>query len=392
MPVASREWNFKAVIWVLSLLSVLFAAVAQHPFITYPLSLRLWKALKARPLVLESLEAWPALSILCCCYNEAGVIEEKIRNGLAAAANYPGRVQFLYFSDGSVDETPMLLRSHAENITAVISDTRAGKSVGIRELSARAEGDILVFTDANTFIAPDALVELAKIFADPGLGGAAGRLEYTNPGASETATVNSAYWSFEEGIKTLESETGSTMGADGAFFAVRRALHRPSPPDIIDDMHTSLNVILEGWRFVSAPSVLTFEKTPTSSSDEFERKIRIACRAFNCYRLLAPRIHRSGPEIVYKFYSHKVARWFGLFLVLLAALFGSAALGLVGRLDVVIAGALTAGAVGVLGALGIRPFTRLLEVFSSLLAVSLGIVESLRGKRYQVWKIARSGR
>ena len=379
-------------IWTLFALALFFAGIAQHPYVTYPLSLALWKRLSPTPVQSQDQTGWPALSILCCCYNEEGVIDDKIRNSFAAAAKYPGRTEFLYYSDGSSDQTAAILAGFGDAILSVIGTERFGKSVGIRELSQRARGDIFVFTDANTFIAADALVELAKVFRDPKVGGAAGRLEYTNPTASNISQVNSAYWRIEEHIKTLESETGSTMGADGAFFAIRRQLHRPCPPDIIDDMHTSLNIILEDWRFVSVSSVKTFEKTPTSSLDEFRRKIRIACRAFNCYRLLAPRIHQAGPEIVYKFYSHKVFRWLGLSLTLVAAAFMTIALSLSGLLYIAALGGLVLVACVLLGLVGVHPFSRLNEVILSLTAVTLGVVESLRGKRYQTWKIAASGR
>lgn len=379
-------------ILLLFFLAAVCVLVAQHPFVTYPLSLVLWNKVQPAPLAPAAPDSWPTLSVLCCCYNEEGVIAEKIENGFEAAARYPGKVEFLYFSDGSSDRTAEIFLSYGDRIKPVIAAERAGKSVGIRELSGRASGEILVFTDANTFIAADALVELAKVFQDERVGGASGRLLYTNPDASDTANVNSIYWKLEETIKTLESVTGSTMGADGAFFAIRKQLHRPCPPDIIDDMHTSLNVVLEKWRFISAPSVRTFEKTPTSSMDEFQRKIRIACRAFNCYRLLSPRINGAGAEIVYKFYSHKVARWLSLCFVVLGGAFGLAALLLSGKplIAGVIVGVLLLGAL--LGVAGVRPFSRLNEIVLSLVAVTLGVVESLRGKRYQTWKIARSGR
>jgi len=379
-------------ILLLFFLAAVCVLVAQHPFVTYPLSLVLWNRVQPVPLIPVAADTWPTLSVLCCCYNEEGVIADKIENGFEAASRYPGKVEFLYFSDGSNDRTAEIFLSYGERIKPVIAAERAGKSVGIRELSSRASGDILVFTDANTFIAADSLVELAKVFQDDKVGGASGRLLYTNPDASDTANVNSVYWKLEETIKTLESVTGSTMGADGAFFAIRKQLHRPCPPDIIDDMHTSLNVVLEKWRFISAPSVRTFEKTPTSSMDEFQRKIRIACRAFNCYRLLSPRINAAGGEIVYKFYSHKVARWLSLCFIVLGGAFGIAALVLSGRplVAAAVVGVLLVCAL--LGAMGIRPFSRLNEIVLSLVAVSLGVVESLRGKRYQTWKIARSGR
>jgi hypothetical protein len=48
--------------------------------------------------------------------------------------------------------------------------------------------------------------------------------------ADESADfVSSAFWSFNEWSKGLETETGSVIGADGSLFAIWRCLHRPAP-------------------------------------------------------------------------------------------------------------------------------------------------------------------
>ncbi len=293
--------------------SIALLVVAQHPFVTYPLSLLVWRAVARRPILLpHELAACPSLSVLCCCHNEAGVMDGKVRNMRAAAERYPGTIEFLFYLDDCSDNTKEVIRSADPGAVIVTSNGRTGKSIGMRELVSRAKGDVLVFTDANTFLDQNAFVETARGLSDPDIGGIGGTLEYTNSGESEIARVSGLYWKLEEMNKRLESDTGTTLGADGAYFAIRRDLYVPTPPDIIDDMHTSMNVVLVGSRFISLEAVRTFEKTPTRSADEFPRKIRIVCRAFNCYRLIAPKLHAAGPEVVYKYYSHKVIRWFFL--------------------------------------------------------------------------------
>src|SRR3546814_10328028 len=80
-----------------------------------------------------------------------------------------------------------------------------------------AEGDIVVFTDANVMVDPAALAALRRSFADPTVGCVCGQLVYTNPEEGATAAVGSFYWRLEERIKALESRSGSTMGADGSI-------------------------------------------------------------------------------------------------------------------------------------------------------------------------------
>jgi cellulose synthase/poly-beta-1,6-N-acetylglucosamine synthase-like glycosyltransferase len=367
--------------------------LAQHPFVTYPLSLFAWRALARKPVALPlELPNRPSLSVLCCCHNEAAVMDRKVRNMREAAARYSGTIEFLFYLDDCTDNTGEAIAAADPGARIVKSKGRTGKSVGMKELVSLSTGEILVFTDANTFLDQNVFIETARGLSDPAIGGVAGTLEYTNSGESEIARVSGLYWQLEEWIKRLESDTGTTLGADGAYFAIRRALYVPTPPDIIDDMHTSMNVVLVGSRFISLESVRTFEKTPTKSRDEFRRKVRIVCRAFNCYRLIASRLHRSGAEVVYKFYSHKVIRWFCLPLALAGCLCLIAALiaeghGLLAAMLVAITVLILLAGMG-----GVRPFAALYEIALSLLAAMLGVYQSLRGERYQTWTIASSGR
>ena len=59
------------------------------------------------------------------------------------------------------------------------------------------------------------------------------------------------YWRYEKQLRRLESRIGSTLGATGAIYAVRRSLWRPLPADtILDDVLTPMRVVLAGYRVV----------------------------------------------------------------------------------------------------------------------------------------------
>lgn len=372
---------------------VVFLAIAQHPFVTYPLSLAAWARFR-RPHTVRSDHPTASLSvsILCCCHNEEKVIAEKAENLIQTSDKFSGESEILFYLDDCTDGTEDILRGYGDKIKAIKGVERAGKSVGMKHLVAMSSGDILVFTDANTFVSPDGLLRTIEAFGDDHIGGVSGWLRYTNPRDSITSQVNSGYWSWEERLKQLESRTGSIVGADGAWFAIRRELYTPTPPDIIDDLHTSMCVVLSGSRFVSLPAVETFEKTSTKSGEEFRRKVRISCRAFNAYRLMAPRIHSAGGEVAYKFYSHRVLRWLSLPFAAIGMALLSGGLIQSGYWEVVAVGGFSAAIGLTLGAAGVRPFSAVLELLSAMTAVSLGIWESLRGKRYQIWSAATSGR
>jgi cellulose synthase/poly-beta-1,6-N-acetylglucosamine synthase-like glycosyltransferase len=375
---------------MLLLTGALLTGLALHPFTTYPLSLRLLRRPAPAPTPLPAAE--PASVTVCmCAYNEAAVIEAKARNLLALQDATPGDVQLLVYVDGQTDATAALLAPFADRITVIAAPERHGKSHGMRHLASLARGELLVFTDANVMIDPQALNALRRHFADPRVGCVCGHLLYGNQVVSDTSTVNSAYWSLEERIKQAESEHGVVIGADGSLFAVRRALNPPVPDDIIDDFFVSLSILCDGHRVIRAPDVLAHEESVVDRGEEFRRKVRISCQAFNVHRLLWPRLRKLPALPLYCYLSHKLLRWLVAPLLLLAALcFLGAALQALPAW-IVLGGtglALAGGAAAV--ALRIGPAQKLWEVWLAFCATALGVLRSLKGDRFQTWAPAQS--
>ena len=283
--------------------------------ISYPLSLLAIRHWRRVPLPAAPADAArPRFAICFCAYNEERVIEAKVRNLMALRERVPD-LEILAYVDAATDRTAELLRAHASAIKLHVSPARRGKTHGMNLLVAQAEAPICVFTDANVMVDPDALDKLARYFSDPSIGCVCGHLVYVNPGESVTAATGSLYWRLEERIKQWETDTGSAMGADGSLFAVRRSLHRPVPEHIIDDMYLSLSILCDGYRVVRAPDVKASEESVVSGAEEFRRKIRIACQAFNVHRLLWPRLRRLAPLKIYKYVSHKWLRWLSIYFL-----------------------------------------------------------------------------
>lgn len=369
--------------------------LAQHPFVTYPLSLhglRLLRRPPAAPAVAPAPAAAPSFAICMCAYNEEAVIAAKIANLLALREQEPG-LEILVHVDAATDRTAEILSAYADRITLQVSAERRGKTAGMNSLVARTTASIIVFTDANVMLDAGALAALRRHFADPGVGCVCGNLIYVNGDDSVTAATGSLYWRFEEAIKRLEGETGSVMGADGSLFAIRHHLHHAPPEHIIDDMYVSFRILCDGYRIVQATDVKAYEKSATSPGEEFRRKQRIACQAFNVHRLLWPRLRRLDGLSLYQYLSHKLLRWLCIYLLVLA--FASLELGLV-LAGQGLAAAVLAGLLGLVLAIGYRfplkPFAQIFDILAVLTAVGLGVWRSLRGERFQTWTPAPSVR
>ena len=370
-------------------IALVCALIALHPFVTYPISLWMLRKFRGEHPGRAAHPRPVTFAICMCAYNEERVIEAKVRNLLALREREPG-LQIHIYVDAATDRTSEILSRYADTIDLHISGERHGKTYGMNLLSARATADILVFTDANVMLDLACLQDLRRHFADPEIGCVCGNLTYTNSDASVTAASGSLYWRFEEALKRLESATGSMMGADGSVFAIRRELRHAPPDHIIDDMYVSLMAIVAGYRLIQARDVRAYEESVTKAGEEFQRKVRIACQAFNVHRLIWPKLRRLDLLTRYKYVSHKFLRWLCIYF------FGVAALALLGALIAwgqwVLAAALLVAAtvVFVLGARGVKPFAQFVDLFTALAGAGVGVWRSLRGERFQTWTPAAS--
>jgi len=372
---------------------LLFAAV--HPFVTYPLSLRLLALARPRPIAREP--AAPAgvphdVAICVCFYNEESVARAKMENLLAMRRAVPNLEVYAYV-DAATDRTAEILSEYQDWLHLVVSPQRLGKTQGMNTLIGMTNAEVIVFTDANVMFDMEAMPRLLAAFADPTVGCVCGHLVYIRPDESTTAATGSLYWRLEEHIKALESATGSVMGADGSIFAIRRAVHSRPPPDLIDDMYVSLAALCNGARIVRVDDALAYEVAVSRPSEEFRRKIRIACQAFNVHRVLTPRLARISMLDQYKYVSHKLLRWLTAYL-LAAGLVCMVAGLMVGSHWTLAIASIVAIALGSALVWKVRsgPLGQLREVLGAFIATGIGVWYSLRGQRFQTWAPPNSAR
>jgi cellulose synthase/poly-beta-1,6-N-acetylglucosamine synthase-like glycosyltransferase len=380
------------VTWFYVVLGAVCLALAMHPFVTYPLSL--WMLRLSRPRARRDREQPAAadltFAICMCAYNEERVIKQKLANLMQLRAHEP-RLRILVYVDAATDRTAEILQQYADVIELHVARERRGKTHGMNLLAASAQADVLVFTDANVMLDVWCLEDLRTHFADPEIGCVCGNLTYVNAHDSVTAASGSLYWRFEEALKRLESRSGSMMGADGSIFAVRRELRRAPPDHIIDDMYVSLMVLVAGSRVIQARDVKAYEQSVTSATEEFGRKVRIGCQAFNVHRLVWPQLRRLDALTRYKYVSHKFLRWLCIYFLAGAALFFLAALLSAGWLEWAAAAVALAVTCVLLGARwSIKPFAQITDLLSALAGAGLGVWRSLRGERFQTWQPANS--
>jgi cellulose synthase/poly-beta-1,6-N-acetylglucosamine synthase-like glycosyltransferase len=267
-------------------------------------------------------EITPAVSLIIAAYNEAKAIRSRIENILAL--DYPpDRLEVLIASDGSTDETEAIVRHYSSQGVRLLALPRQGKAAALNDAVAASTGEILVFSDANSIYAPDAIRALVRPFADPQVGGVAGNQVYqkTKQESSVTGAGEKSYWNLDRRLKQAESEAGNTISATGAIYAIRRTLFRSVAVGVTDDFYTSTGVIAQGYRLVFAADAIAYEPVASSKDVEFGRKVRVITRGLRGVVLRKELLNpfRYG-FYAFQLFSHKVLRRLVVFplIVLLA--------------------------------------------------------------------------
>jgi cellulose synthase/poly-beta-1,6-N-acetylglucosamine synthase-like glycosyltransferase len=335
----------------------------------------------------------PPVTLVISAFNEEQIIAKKLLNALKL--DYPSdQLEILVVSDASSDATESIVRSFAEEgVKLIRMPERRGKTAGLNVAVRKARGEIIVFSDANIIYKRDVIRKLVRNFADPGVGCVTGNSCYLEDFLSPAHVQENTYWQYEQTIRTLESQLGSTVGGDGAIFAIREHLYAPLAPDAINDLVVPLQIVARGYRAVFEPEAVGFEPSAGYFAAEFRRKRRIVNRSWRGLRSVPEVLDPSVVGIfAWQVFSHKVLRWlilpivftvaagcFAAFPVGLAYQVG--AMGFVASLGIAVIGGLTGNHVGQLT----RLTHGLFYFYMVNLAAFLGIVMAVFGRVEVVW-------
>jgi len=295
---------FEIVFWAL----IIFSAYA---YVGYPFLLLIASIFHQKP-VKKDEQFIPTITFIVAAYNEENVVHEKIEN-LIAQHYDAQKVEIIIASDGSSDSTNAIVRKYSEKDTRVklLDLPRLGKANALNKAAEKAEGEILIFTDANAMLDPDAALFLVVNFADEEVGCVAGNQHYSRGAKTSGASLGEVlYWRYDRWIKNLETRVGNAISADGALYAIRRKLFVPiADPSATDDFSISTRVVPQGYRLVYEPKASVVEATAGSSTREFKRKARIINRGlrslFGLGKFLYP---WNGGFYSVQLISHKLLR------------------------------------------------------------------------------------
>jgi cellulose synthase/poly-beta-1,6-N-acetylglucosamine synthase-like glycosyltransferase len=269
-------------------------------------------------------EGLPIVHILVAVYNEEKVLPRKILSSVTT--NYPNHKVHIHFgSDGSNDGSNALLEAAAArypNVHYTLFPAKTGKIGIVNSMHAAIPNlqsdDILILTDANVFFEPDTIYQLVKCFADPQMGLVGGSI--INDGSKQDGIFKQEkrYIGIENKIKYWEGNVfGHIMGAFGACYAVKQQYFTPAPANFrSDDFYVSMKVLQNGGKSHVEPAAICYENASDELPVEFQRKVRINMGNYQnlgvFWKMLLPPVSK----VAFTFWSHKLLRWFGPFLLI----------------------------------------------------------------------------
>jgi cellulose synthase/poly-beta-1,6-N-acetylglucosamine synthase-like glycosyltransferase len=221
--------------------------------------------------------------------------------------------EIIVVSDGSTDDPAAALAGVPDNVR-LITLPPGGKAAALNAGVAAARHDVLVFADARQTFAQSAISYLVAPFENPRVGAVTGELlldAERGLGDDDGAVAEGVgmYWRYEKSLRRMESAVGSTLGATGAIYAMRRALWQPLPVEtLLDDVLAPMRAVLAGYTVVFEDRAKAFDRASRDASVESRRKVRTLAGNVQILwlepRLLLPFVN----PVWLQYMSHKVGR------------------------------------------------------------------------------------
>lgn len=281
-------------------------AGATYSYIFYPIILLALP--KRKKIQTRDLDISPKVSIIVTAHNEQLRIRDKLINTLEI--DYPiEKREILVASDASSDTTDDIVHDFEDRGVRLVRTTeRKGKENAQALAIGETEGEILIFSDVATRIAPGSVRKLVRNFSNPRVGAVSSEDRFTS--REGRVVGEGAYVKYEMWLRRLESNVNSVVGLSGSFFAARRKVCSHWDVHVPSDFNTAMCCIRQGYVAVWDSDVVGFYADVTDEKREYRRKVRTVIRG------LAAIFRR--PDVLNPFafglfafqvWSHKILRW-----------------------------------------------------------------------------------
>ena len=273
-------------------------AVALYAYGLYPLVI--WLLSRARraasdPSRAVESDALPSVTLVIRAGSDEQFIVKRLENALAL--DYPrDRLQILVGCSGEDDLTGLLALSFDRRLIEVVQSPKRGDGHLLNACLRQAHGDVVVVSDARTFMRSDALQRLAEHFHNaPAIGGVCGKLRVVGVSGRD---LDGRFARLEDFLKRHESRWERLPDMKSEILAIRTSLFEPigdrSPFDIVG---VALAIVRRGYRFIYDDHVVATKESTQRRRfglPAFDRRRGLIAAAFWLHRAL----RRLGPALL----------------------------------------------------------------------------------------------
>lgn len=208
----------------------------------------------------------PFVSIIIPAFNEQETVSKSIE--CALAQDYP-EFEILVVDDGSSDFTPLLI-DHPD-VTSVSLPQNQGKANAVNLAISKAKGDLVLFSDSDSHLHPDAIKHLIGYFNNPKIAAVAGQLIVRQKRGFVALWQTIEYIFGQAIVKIAQCGSGSSITVcPGPICIYRRdlllSLGGFKDRTIVEDFDLTLEVIAAGYEVIYEPRALAWTSTPETFS------------------------------------------------------------------------------------------------------------------------------
>jgi poly-beta-1,6-N-acetyl-D-glucosamine synthase len=253
--------------------------------------------------ILDSYE--PKVTIIIASYNEANVIENKLKN-ISEISYPPDKLDLIVVDSASTDGTARIAQEYLDHNTfpfkAVVLEekVRKGKAKALNNALQNSSGNIIATSDADCTWTTQSFLNALKFLSDKSVGAVCGQEQLQTPNQSSANRTESEYRNVFNYIRIGESKVQSTIVFEGALALYRKSYIEKFDEDC-DDSGTALNLVQNGYRTIMVPDAFflnpPFIKWKMKAAKKTRRSQHLIDLWCKCLKLLITRKLKLSPSI-----------------------------------------------------------------------------------------------
>lgn len=232
------------------------------------------------PRTKEAPKRYPTTTIIVPCWNEGATIAGTLESLLAL--DYPkDKLSIMVVDDGSADNTPLAAAEYAKRYPEQIEYHRkdnGGKWTALNYGLERTQAELVGCLDADSFVAPDALIEMVKkMESDPDIMAITPAMKVNSP-RKILEMMQATEYTFGIFFKKMFDNLSAISVLPGPFSFYRREIFKKigmfRHAHNTEDMEIAFRMHLHGLKIGNAHTAYVYTNVPATVRTLIKQRVR----------------------------------------------------------------------------------------------------------------------